>query len=114
MARTGGVGFMFCIGSNFGVKTLVLGAALLAYPSVVLAQHGGGRVGGGLAGGGGLSGNNHATGIETKDDLSTFHEIMAVQASSEQKLAYAEMLKRTAVAGVQLKAFTDQIGKGNN
>jgi len=91
-----------------------VGAALLAYPCGVLAQHGSGRVGGGLAGSGGLSGNNRATGIETKDDLSTFHEIMAVQASSEQKIAYAEMLKRTAVAGAQLKAFTDQIGKENN
>ena len=105
---------MFRNGSGFEVKTIVLGAALLAYPCGALAQHGGGRVGGGLAGGGGLSANNRASGIETKDDLGTFHEIMAVQASNEQKIAYAEMLKRTAVAGAQLKAFTDQIGKENN
>ncbi|MGA8271472.1 MAG: hypothetical protein WB919_07915, partial [Candidatus Sulfotelmatobacter sp.] len=87
----------------------------MAFPSGMLAQHGGGgHIGGSAAGGGGLSGGNRATGIENKDDLRTFHEIMAVQATNEQKAAYAEMVKRTTVAGAQLKAFIDQIGKETN
>ena len=61
-----------------------------------------------------MSGGNRATGIETKDDLKDFHEIMAVQASSEQKIAYAAMLKSTAGASAELKAFIEQIGKENN
>jgi hypothetical protein len=107
---------MFRRGSGSGVKTIVLGVALLTYPCRMLAQHGGGggHIGGSAAGGGGLSGGNRATGIETKDDLKDFHEIMAVQASSEQKIAYAAMLKSTAGASAELKAFIEQIGKENN
>ena len=98
------------------VKTIVLGAALLACPCGMLAQHGGGggHIGGSAAGGGGLSGGNHATGIENKDDLRDFHEIMAVQASNEQKIAYAAMLQSTGVASTELKAFIEQIGKESN
>jgi len=82
----------------------------------MLAQHGGGggHIGGSAAGGGGLSGGNHATGIENKDDLRDFHEIMAVQASNEQKIAYAAMLQSTGVASTELKAFIEQIGKESN
>ena len=98
------------------VKTIVLAAALLAYPSGAFAQHGGGggHVGGPAAGGGGLSGGNHATGIDTKDDLRDFHQIMAVQASREQKIAYAAMLKSTEAAGAELQGFVELLGKGNN
>jgi hypothetical protein len=95
---------------------MILGTALLACPCAVFAQHGGGggRIGGSAAGGGGLSGGNRATGIENKDDLRGFHEIMAVQATSEQKSAYASLLKSTASASTELKAFIEQIGKENN
>jgi hypothetical protein len=95
---------------------MILATALLAFPCAVFAQHGGGggRIGGPAAGGGGLSGGNRATGIETKDDLRNFHEIMAVQATSEQKIAYASLLKSTASASTELKAFIEHIGKENN
>ena len=36
---------------------------------------------------------------------------MAVQATSEQKIAYAAMLKSTAIASIELKAFIEQLGK---
>jgi hypothetical protein len=61
-----------------------------------------------------LSGGNHATGIDTKDDLRDFHQIMAVQASREQKIAYAAMLKSTEAAGAELQGFVELLGKGNN
>lgn len=107
---------MFRRGRHSAAKTMILGTALLACPCAVFAQHGagGGRIGGSAAGGGGLSGGNRATGIENKDDLRSFHEIMAVQATSEQKIAYASLLKSTASASTELKAFIEQIGKENN
>ncbi len=107
---------MFCKDSSSRVRSIVLAAALLAYPCATFAQHGGGggHIGGSAAGGGGLSGGNRATGIENKDDLRDFHQIMAVQASNEQKIAYAGMLQSTAVASTELKAFIEQTGKEHN
>ena len=98
------------------VKTIVLGAMMLLYPCAIFAQHGGGggRVGGPSAGGGGLSSGNHATGVDAKDDLRDFHEILAVQASSEQKAAYAAMLKSTVAASAKLQGFIAVLGKENN
>ena len=82
----------------------------------MFAQHGGGggHIGGSSAGGGGLSGGNRATGINTKDDLRDFHQIMAMQASREQRIAYAAMLKSTAAAGAELQTFVELLGKGNS
>ena len=104
------------VGSGSGLKTVVLGAALLAYPFTSFAQHGGGggHIGGSAAGGGGLSSGNHASGVENKDDLRDFHEIMAVQASNEQKAAYAVMVKSTAAASAQLQGFVALLDKENN
>jgi hypothetical protein len=98
------------------VKIIVLAAASLSHPCTSLAQHGGGggHIGGSAAGGGGLSSGNRATGIENKDDLRDFHEIMAVQASNEQKAAYAEMVKSTAAAHAQLQGFVALLDKENN
>ena len=78
-------------GSRSTIERIVLAAALLACPCAMFAQHGGGggRLGGSSAGGGGLSSGNHASGVDAKDDLRDFHQIMAVQASNEQKIAYA-------------------------
>jgi hypothetical protein len=108
---------MFRSGSNeLALKSIVLGAMLLVYPCAIFAQHGGGggRVGGSSAGGGGLSSGNHATGVDAKDDLRDFHEILAVQASTEQKVAYAAMLKSTAAASAKLQGFMAVLGKENN
>ena len=102
--------------SSSGLRTVLLGAALVAYPCTSFAQHGGGggHIGGSAAGGGGLSSGNRATGIENKDDLRDFHEIMAVQASNEQKAAYAVMVKSTAAASAQLQGFIALLVKENN
>ncbi|MFY9947329.1 MAG: hypothetical protein WAK27_01460, partial [Candidatus Sulfotelmatobacter sp.] len=104
------------VGSGSGLKTVVLGTALLVYPCTSFAQHGGGggHIGGSAAGGGGLSSGNRASGVENKDDLRDFHEIMAVQASNEQKAAYAAMVKSTAAASAQLQGFVSLLDKQNN
>jgi hypothetical protein len=102
--------------SRSGLKPLALAAALLTCPCLMFAQHGGGggRIGGTSAGGGGLSGGNRATGIDTKDDLRGFHQVIAVQASREQKIAYALMVKSTASAASELELVVEQLAKGNN
>ena len=104
------------VSSTLGLKTLVLATAILAYPCTSFAQHGGGggHIGGSAAGGGGLSSGNRASGVENKDDLRDFHEIMAVQASNEQKAAYAAMVKSTAAASAQLQGFVALLDKQNN
>jgi hypothetical protein len=96
-----------------GVTVLVLAAALLAYPSEVLAQRGagGGHTGGGVETGESLSSIGKATGVDVKDDLKDFHEMLAVQATSQQIVAYAAMLKTTAAASAELKTLLDQLGK---
>ncbi len=61
-----------------------------------------------------MTGGGRATGIENKDDLRDFHQIMAVQASKEQKAAYAAMLKVTVIAGTELQTFAEQLVRPNN
>jgi hypothetical protein len=100
---------------DFNLGTIVLASALLAHPCGVLAQRGGGggRVGGGTAGGGGLSSVGKPTGVDDKDDLKDFHAVMAVQATSQQIVEYAAMMKHTEAASAELKTFQEQLGEEN-
>ncbi len=92
-----------------GLKTLLLAASLAICPCTVLAQRGAGGIGGGLAGGGGLSGGNGiASGLDTKDDLKSFHEVLALQASKPQVGQYKLMLKSTETASSQLHTLLEQ------
>ncbi len=96
-----------------GLKRAILAAALL-FPCAMLAQRGGGgggHVGGSAAGGGAMGSAGRATGVDAKDDLRGFHEALAVQASREQILAFAAMLKSTAAASSELQAFVEQLKK---
>ncbi|MGD0987195.1 MAG: hypothetical protein ABR874_05250 [Candidatus Sulfotelmatobacter sp.] len=106
---------MFRSVSKSGFYGVILGASLVANPYILSAQRGpGGAVGGGTAAGTGMSSNGHPTGIDTKDDLRGFHDVLAVQATREQAAAYATMMKSTAVADAQLKALQEQVRKENN
>jgi hypothetical protein len=98
------------------IKMVVLGAALLASPCGVLAQHGAGAPGGGGAGGStagtGLSGPaGRATGVSVKDDLKDFRELMAVQATSQQIVQYSSMVKAAEAAGEELQGFLQRLAK---
>jgi hypothetical protein len=100
------------------VKTVLLGAALLAYPCALLAQHGGGSPGGGglagSAGGSGLSGPaGRATGVSEKDELKDYREVLAVQATSQQVVQFAAMAKISEAASSELRSFQEQLGKEN-
>jgi hypothetical protein len=98
-----------------GIKTVLLGASLLAYPCSMLAQHGGGAVGRGGESGGGLSGpNGIASGVSTKDELKDFHEVLAVQATGEQVIQFAAMVKISEAASAELRSFREDLGKENS
>jgi hypothetical protein len=94
----------------------MLAVALAASPYAMLAQRGagGGHTGGSLAGGGGLSGGGKATGIDEKDDLKSFHAALAVQATSQQIVAYTSMVKSTDAANQELQNFMALLAKPDN
>jgi hypothetical protein len=94
-------------------KTVIVWAALLLYPCVVLAQHGG-HGGGASIGGGGLSGGGKPTGVDAKDDLKDFHRAMAVQATGQQISEYKSMVKSTAAAYAEMQALVEQLNKKDN
>ncbi len=93
------------------LRTATMIAALLAYPCAMLAQRGagGGHTGGGSAGGEGLSSTGRATGVDAKDDLKDFHEVLAVQATGQQIVEYAVMIKSTEAANAELRTFLEQL-----
>ncbi len=92
-----------------GILTAMLAAALLASPSAVLAQRGAG--GGHTGGGGGLSGGTgRATGLDEKDELKDFHLALAIQATSQQIVAYNLMMKSTDSATTELQSFVEHLG----
>jgi hypothetical protein len=97
-----------------GLKRMVLAAALLGYPCGMLAQHGSPGGGGlaGSAGGGGLSGPaGRATGVSEKDELKDYREVLAVQATSQQIVQYAAMMKISEAASAELPSFQERLDK---
>jgi hypothetical protein len=98
------------------LKTLILAATLLVYPCGMMAQHGGGGgTGGGSAGGGGLSGGGgRATGVSEKDELKDFRQVLAVQATSQQIVQYASMVKISEAARAELRSFQERLDKENS
>src|ERR1019366_3980118 len=75
--------------SGRGVAELIVTIALLSGPCRMLAQHGGGG-GHGMPTGGG-AGTGRPGGVSEKDDLKDFHRAMAVQATDEQRAAFAKI-----------------------
>ena len=52
-----------------------------------------------------------ASGVNEKDDLKNFHQAMAVQATDEQRAAFAKLAQYTQDASDRLKAFRDLLQK---
>src|SRR5271167_2728491 len=96
------------------LKRVVLAAALLGCPCVTLAQHGSPGGGGlaGSAGGSGLSGPaGRASGVSEKDELKDFRDVLAVQATSQQIVQYAAMVKISEAASAELRSFQERLDK---
>jgi hypothetical protein len=75
----------------------------------MLAQHGGGG-GHGMPTGGG-AGTGRPGGVSEKDDLKDFHRAMAVQATDEQRAAFAKIAQYAQAASDQLKTFRESLQK---
>ena len=89
-----------------GVAVLLVGIALLATAIPALAQRGGG-------GGGGhgvpTAGGGSPGGVSEKDELKDFHRAIAVQASPDQRDAFAKIAQNVQDASVQLQAFRESL-----
>lgn len=106
---------MFRTGSVISaVTTVVLGGAFVAYPCTMLAQRGAGSVGGPTAGGGAMGRSGPATGLDVKDDLKSYHETLALQASNQQIIEYRVMMQSTESASADLRALLEEAAKENN
>jgi len=97
-----------------GIKTVLLGAALLACSGIMLAQHGGAAGRGGESSGGLSAPSGIATGVSEKDELKDYREVLAVQAISQQVVQYAAMVKISEAASAELRIFAEQLGKENS
>jgi hypothetical protein len=53
------------------------------------------------------AGTGLGSGVSTKDDLKDFHQAMAIQATDEQRVAFAKIAQYTQAASDRLKAFRD-------
>jgi len=93
-------------------RALMLACVLLAYPTAATAQRrggGGSNIGGGINGS--VSGSNRPTGLDEKDSLKDFHEVLAVQASSEQIAEFQTLVKSTEAAQAELQTFLQPLRK---
>ncbi len=100
----------------FPMKSILLAlfAAFFVLPHTALGQRGAAGMGGGAASGGGLSGRSGiASGVDTKDDLKDFHEVLALQATSQQGAEFTLMLKTTESASEGLLALVEQLKSSN-
>jgi hypothetical protein len=96
---------------------LLAGIALLISPRTMLAQ----RHGGGEGGGGGGHGSQPVIcvhdcpavreGLSKEDDLKAFRRAIAVQATDEQRAAFAKLAQYTQAASDQLKEFHESLQK---
>jgi hypothetical protein len=106
--------------SVLNVPVLIVGVALLITPGKLLAQRGGGGGGGAAAGGGRNSTPIICVhdcpalrdGLNAEDDLKNFRRTIAVQATAEQRAAFAKISQYSQTAADRLKDFRESLGKG--
>ncbi len=107
----------------FAIALPIVGIALLAAPGGMLAQRGGGGGGGGGAAMGGAPRNatpviclydcpSLRQGLSTTDDLKNFRRAMAVQATAEQRAAFAKITQYTQAASDGLKNLSKALQQG--
>jgi len=101
-ARQRGVSFS-------AVSALILGFALLGCPLGASAQHHGGGHGGAAGTPGWLG---RPDGVDEKDSLKDFHQMMAVQATSQQITDFQALVKSTEAAKGDLQAFLQDLRNG--
>jgi hypothetical protein len=116
---------MFPQGTRFApaIALPIVGIVLLAAPGSMLAQRGGGGGGGGGSILGGAPRNatpvicvydcpSLREGLSTTDDLKNFRRAMAVQATAEQRAAFAKVTQYTQAASDRLQNFSKALQQG--
>jgi hypothetical protein len=88
----------------------LLAAIALFIPQTLQAQHGGGG-GRGMMSTGGGTGSGRPDGISEKDEIKNFHRAMAVQATAEQRAAFAKVAQYAEVAIERLQTFRAALRK---
>ena len=92
------------------INGLVLGCVLFSCSTAANAQRHGGH---GMAGGGGIAGVSRPTGIDEKDSLKDFHQVLALQATSEQVAEFQTLIKSTETAQAEVQSVLQQLRKEN-
>jgi len=104
---------MFRSGVSFSAINIVILGCALAHPIAAAAQrHGGGSsLGGGINGS--VSGSNRPTGVAEGDNLKDFHQVLAVQATSQQVAEFQALMKSTQTAQSELQVLMQQLRNQN-
>ncbi|MFZ0481497.1 MAG: hypothetical protein WAL71_20320 [Terriglobales bacterium] len=122
MARPSGAGRVVRDGQHDAQKLrlasavpsiLLMAAAMVMWPTMALAQRGGGGHGAPMTGAG-LSSSGRPDGVDEKDELKDFHHAMEVQATSDQAAAFRKIVKNTEAASVKLMGLAKQLGLTND
>lgn len=66
-----------------------------------------------MAGGSGISGISRPTGVDEKDSLKDFHQVLALQATSQQILEFQGLIKSTETAQAEMQTLLQQLHKEN-
>lgn len=93
--------------SVLDVGLLIIGIAFVISPTTMLAQRGGG--GRGMMGGGGGAGSNRPSGVSDNDDLKNFHRALAIQATPDQREAFAKIAQYTQATSDRLRVFRESL-----
>jgi hypothetical protein len=94
------------------IAALALGLATLC-PLAANAQRHGGGSGGSLAGSSSLNAYSRPYGVDEKDSLKDFHEVLALQATSEQVAEFQALIKSTESAQADLQSLLQRLQKEN-
>ncbi len=97
----------------FFAAALVANAALLLVSPLAIAQHRGGA-GSPSSVAGGLETYSRPDGVDEKDDLKDFHDVIAAQATSQQAAAFQSALKSTDAAKAALQNLLQAPGQGSD
>jgi len=91
------------------ISSLLVSGVLLSCPIAASAQRHGTGGGSSLAGSGSLNGISRPNGVDEKDSLKDFHQVLAVQASTQQIAEFQALVKSTEAAQAELQALLQRL-----
>jgi hypothetical protein len=94
------------------IAALILGVVMLCPVPASAQRHGGGGSST-LAGSSSLNAYSRPDGVDEKDSLKDFHDVLAVQASSQQVAEFQALVKMTETAQSALQSLLQQLHQEN-